>query len=446
MFDRLSERLGKLTSRLRGAAHVSEADIDQALRELRIALLEADVALPVVRSLLERVRARAVGAEVAKSLQPGQVIIKVLHDALTEVLGSSRRDLHLAAIPSVILLAGLQGSGKTTSAGKLARFLGEQGRRVALTSVDVHRPAAREQLEVLAAQLAVPYVHGAGKDAATMAADALDQCRRQGLHVLILDTAGRQVVDEALMAEIGRVAEAVTPVEKLLVVDAMTGQMALEVAERFHAVLKLTGCILTKADADARGGAALSVAEAVGVPVRFAGIGEKLDAFEVFDPARMAGRILGQGDVVGLVERVQKHVDHEVAERVARKAKRGAFDLMDFAEQLGQLQKMGGMGEMLKMLPGMRLPREAMDNIDERPMRRMQAMIFSMTPDERKRPAVINGSRKRRIAAGSGTTVQEVNQLLKQFTQMQKMMKKMKGAKGRRMMAAITGRMGLPGL
>ncbi len=445
MFESLSAKLGSIAERLRGAARVSEKDLDATLREMRLALLEADVALPVVRHLVVETRRRALGAEVARSLQPGQVVIKILHDVLTEVLGGERRELDIARIPSVILLCGLQGAGKTTTAGKLARLLVAQGRKVALTSVDATRPAAREQLQVLAAQVDVPYLAGEGGDAVGMARSALAQARTGGHHVLILDTAGRQVVDDALMQEIREVAQAVQASERLLVLDAMTGQTALAVAEQFHQSVELTGCILTKTDADVRGGAALSVARSTGVAIRFVGTGEKIDAFEPFDPARFAGRILGQGDVVGLVEKIQASVDQQKAEKVARKVRKGEFDLMDFAEQLEQMQKMGGMSSMLKMLPGVKLPQEALAQMDDRPIRRMQAMIYSMTPQERRYPKIINGSRKRRIAAGSGTSVQELNRMLKQFAQMQKMMKKMKGAKGRRMLAQMAGKFGAMG-
>ncbi len=445
MFNRLSEKLGGIAHKLRGAARVSEANLDATLREMRMALLEADVALPVVRHLISEVRERALGADVAKSLQPGQVIIKILNDALADVLGGQRRDLNLAKIPSVILLCGLQGAGKTTTAGKLARLLIAQGKKVALTSVDATRPAAREQLQILAGQVDVPYIEGEGSSAAKMARSAMNKAGREGLHVLILDTAGRQVVDDELMAEIRDVASAVDASERLLVLDAMIGQSALPIAEQFHAAVNMSGCILTKTDADVRGGAALSVAHSTGVPVRYVGTGEKIDAFEVFDPARMAGRILGQGDVVGLVEKIQSSVDQEQAQKAAAKMRKGQFDLNDFAEQLGQMQNMGGMAGMLKMLPGMKLPQDALDQMDDKPIKRMQAMVYSMTARERKYPKLLNGSRKRRVAVGSGTSVQELNKMLKQFLQMQRMMKKMKGGKGKRMMAQMMGKMGSMG-
>jgi signal recognition particle subunit SRP54 len=442
MFNRLSEKLGHITHKLRGAARVSEANLDATLREMRMAMLEADVALPVVRHLISEVRERALGAEVARSLQPGQVVIKILNDALADVLGGQRRDLDLSKIPSVILLCGLQGAGKTTTAGKLARLLISQGKKVALTSVDATRPAAREQLQVLAGQVDVPYIEGEGSTAAKMARSAMNKAGREGLHVLILDTAGRQVVDDELMAEIRDVASSVNASERLLVLDAMTGQTALSIAETFHAAVNMSGCILTKTDADVRGGAALSVAHSTGVPVRYVGTGEKIDAFEVFDPTRMAGRILGQGDVVGLVEKIQSTVDQQQAQKAAAKMRKGQFDLDDFAGQLGQMQNMGGMAGMLKMMPGMKLSQDAMDQIDDKPIKRMQAMVYSMTAKERKYPKMLNGSRKRRIAAGSGTSVQELNKMLKQFMQMQRIMKKMKGGKGKRMMAQMMGKMG----
>lgn len=442
MFDRLSEKLGGIANKLRGAARVSEADLDATLREMRLALLEADVALPVARHLMDEVRTQALGAEVAKSLNPGQVIVKILHDVLTDVLGGQRRNLDTSKIPSVILLCGLQGAGKTTTAGKLAKLLVAQGKKVALTSVDATRPAAREQLQILAGQVDVPYLTGDGNSAAKMAASALKQARTGGHHVLILDTAGRQVVDDDLMEEIREVGDVAKATERLLVLDSMTGQTALSIAEQFHASLDLSGCILTKTDADVRGGAALSVAHSTGVPIRYVGTGEKIDAFEFFDPQRMAGRILGQGDIVGLVEKVQATVDHEKAEKAAAKLKKGSFDLMDFAEQLEQMQNMGGMSSMLKMMPGVNLPSEALNQMDDKPMKRMQAMVYSMTPKERLRPTLLNGSRKKRVAAGSGTTVPELNRMLKQFSQMQKMMKKMKGGKGKRMLAQMMGKFG----
>ncbi len=445
MFDSLTNKLGSIANKLRGSARVSEADLDATLREMRMALLEADVALPVVKHLLDAVRERALGAEVAKSLQPGQVIIKILHDELAMVLGGQRRDLDTSKIPSVIMLCGLQGAGKTTTAGKLAKLLTAQGKKVAVTSVDATRPAAREQLELLAERVGVPYLAGAGNKPEHMAADALKQARLGGNHILILDTAGRQVVDDALMAEIKAVEKAVHASEKLLVLDAMTGQTALEIAETFHQSVKLTGCIMSKTDADMRGGSALSVAFSTGVPVRYVGTGEKLDAFELFDPERMAGRILGQGDIVGLVEKMEATIDKEKAAKAAKKIKKGSFDLMDFAEQMGQMQNMGGISGIMKMMPGMNVPQEALGQFDDKPMKRMQAMVYSMTAKERQYPKVINGSRKKRIAAGSGTSIQELNKMLKQFTQMQKMMKKMKGGKGKRMMQAMAGKMGMGG-
>jgi len=313
---------------------------------------------------------------------------------------------------------------------------------VALTSVDATRPAAREQLQVLAGQVDVPYVQGEGATASAMALSALQIARTSGHHVLILDTAGRQVVDDGLMEEIKSVADAVQASERLLVLDAMTGQTALQIAEQFHATVDLSGCVLTKTDADVRGGAALSVAHSTGVPVRYVGTGEKVEAFEIFDPQRMAGRILGQGDVVGLVEKIQANVDEDTANRLAKKMNKGSFDLMDFADQLGQMQNMGGMAGMMKMLPGMNIPKDALSQVDEKPMKRMQAMVYAMTAKERQYPRLINGSRKKRIAMGSGTSVPDLNRMLKQFAQMQKMMKKMKGGKGKRMMAQLAGKMG----
>ncbi|MDX8409511.1 MAG: signal recognition particle protein [Mariprofundales bacterium] len=445
MFSNLTDKLGDIAHRLQGNARVGESELDATLREMRLALLEADVALPVVRHLLDEVREQALGAEVAKSLQPGQVVVKILHDNLTDLLGGTRRPLQIDQIPSVILLCGLQGAGKTTTAGKLARMLAAQGKKVALTSVDATRPAAREQLQILAEQVNVPYLSGEGDDPVAMAASALSMARTSGAHVLIVDTAGRQVIDDALMEEIVAINAAVTPTERLLVLDSMTGQTALAVTKQFHSHVTMSGCILTKTDADVRGGAALSVAHTTGVPIRFVGTGEKIDAFEAFDAQRFAGRILGQGDIVGLVEKVQAEVDEEKAKALNDKIKKGGFDLGDFGEQLDQMANMGGMGSMLKMMPGMKnIPQAALAQVDAKPMRQMRSIIYSMTPKERKRPTIINGSRKRRIAKGSGTTVQQVNQLLKQFTQMHKMMKRMRGSKGQRMMAQMAGRMGMP--
>jgi len=445
MFSNLTDKLGDIAHRLQGRAKVGESELDATLREMRLALLEADVALPVVRHLLDEVRDQALGAEVAKSLHPGQVVVKILHDNLTDLLGGTRRPLRLEQIPSVILLCGLQGAGKTTTAGKLAKMLAAQGKKVALTSVDATRPAAREQLQVLAEQVAVPYLSGEGNGPVAMAESALLQARTSGAHVLIVDTAGRQVIDETLMEEIVAINRAITPVERLLVLDSMTGQTALAVTKQFHSHVTMTGCILTKTDADVRGGAALSVAHTTGVPIRFVGTGEKVEAFEAFDAHRFAGRILGQGDIVGLVEKVQANVDEKKAKAITDKIKKGGFDLADFGDQLDQMASLGGMNSMLKMMPGIKnLPKAALSQVDDKPMKQMRSIIYSMTPKERTRPVIINGSRKRRIAKGSGTSVQQVNQLLKQFSQMHKMMKKMRGGKGQRMMAQLASKMGMP--
>ena len=433
MFSQLGDRLKTTFKGLTGRGRLSEDNIRDALREVRIALLEADVALPVVRSFLERVREKAVGEAVLGSLSPGQAVIKVVHDELVILMGAQNEALDLAARPpAVILLAGLQGAGKTTTAAKLARFLREREKKqVLLCSVDVYRPAAIEQLAQLAGQTGVGFL-SEGKDPVSIAQNALAQARVRSDDVLIVDTAGRLHVDDEMMAELKAVHAAVTPVETLFVVDSMTGQDAVTSAGAFNDVLELTGVILTKTDGDARGGAALSVREVTGKPIKFLGVGEDSAALEAFFPDRVASRILGMGDVVGLVEEVERSVDQEKARKISQKLKKGkGFDLGDFRDQLHEVEKMGGLGGLMEKIPGMSsLPQAARAQVGGAETGRLIAIINSMTPGERAFPGVIKGSRKRRIAAGSGTQVQEVNRLLKQFTQMQKMMKKMKGKRG----------------
>ena len=433
MFSQLGDRLNTTFKGLTGRGRLSEDNIRDALREVRIALLEADVALPVVRSFLERVREKALGEAVLGSLSPGQAVIKVVHDELVVLMGAQNEALDLAARPpAVILLAGLQGAGKTTTAAKLARFLREREKKqVLLCSVDVYRPAAIEQLAQLAGQTGVGFL-SEGKDPVSIAQNALAQARVRSDDVLIVDTAGRLHVDDEMMAELKAVHAAVTPVETLFVVDSMTGQDAVTSAGAFNDVLELTGVILTKTDGDARGGAALSVREVTGKPIKFLGVGEDSAALEAFFPDRVASRILGMGDVVGLVEEVERSVDQEKARKISQKLKKGkGFDLGDFRDQLHEVEKMGGLGGLMEKIPGMSsLPQAARAQVGGAETGRLIAIINSMTPGERAFPGVIKGSRKRRIAAGSGTQVQEVNRLLKQFTQMQKMMKKMKGKGG----------------
>lgn len=448
MFSQLGDRLKTTFKGLTGRGRLSEDNIRDALREVRIALLEADVALPVVRSFLERVREKALGEAVLGSLSPGQAVIKVVHDELVILMGAQNEALDLAARPpAVILLAGLQGAGKTTTAAKLARFLREREKKqVLLCSVDVYRPAAIEQLAQLAGQTGVGFL-SEGKDPVSIAQNALAQARVRSDDVLIVDTAGRLHVDDEMMAELKAVHAAVTPVETLFVVDSMTGQDAVTSAGAFNDVLELTGVILTKTDGDARGGAALSVREVTGKPIKFLGVGEDSAALEAFFPDRVASRILGMGDVVGLVEEVERSVDQEKARKISQKLKKGkGFDLGDFRDQLHEVEKMGGLGGLMEKIPGMSsLPQAARAQVGGAETGRLIAIINSMTPGERAFPGVIKGSRKRRIAAGSGTQVQEVNRLLKQFTQMQKMMKKMKGKGG---MAKLMGQIkggGFPG-
>ena len=454
MFDQLTARLSATLESLRGRGRITEDNISQALRETRIALLEADVALPVVKAFIDSVKAKALGTEVAASLTPGQAFIGILHEELIALMGGAGAAFSLRAQPPVVvLLAGLQGAGKTTTAAKLARLLIERERkRVLLASTDVRRPAAMLQLERLAGQVGAEYFAappGAAPEA--IASAALERARNGVFDVLIVDTAGRLHVDAELMDEVRRIDATVGAAERLFVVDAMAGQDAVNAARAFGAALALTGVILTKADGDARGGAALSVRQITGRPIVFLGVGEKTDALEPFDPARMASRILGMGDVVSLVEQVHRQVDAGEAARLATKVARGqGFDMADLKGQLEQLQKMGGVGALVDKLPGAVVRKGAVSaEQGDRDLRRQIAIINSMTPRERRNPGIIDGSRRRRIAAGSGVQVQDVNRLLKQFMEMQRVMKSMKGGKLRQLMSALKrsggGPPGFPG-
>jgi len=452
MFDTLTQRLSRTLENLRGRGRITEENVAEALREARIALLEADVALPVVKAFIESVKAKALGAEVLSSLTPGQAFIGILHQELVALMGGAGPGFKLRAQPPVVvLLAGLQGAGKTTTAAKLARRLIEgEKKRVLLVSTDVRRPAAMLQLERLAAQVGAEYFPAdAAWPPAQIARAALERARSGVFDVLIVDTAGRLHVDEGLMAEVREIDAAVAAAERLFVVDAMAGQDALNAARAFGAALKLTGIILTKADGDARGGAALSVRQVTGQPIVFLGVGEKTEALEPFDPQRMASRILGMGDVVSLVEQVHRQVDHEEARRLADKVVKGkGFDMTDLKGQLEQLQKMGGVGALIEKLPGAAVKKGAVSaEQGDKDVRRQIAIINSMTPRERRNPAIIDGSRRRRIAGGSGVQVQDVNRLLKQFQEMQRVMKSMKGGALRRLMGAFKGGMppGFPG-
>ena len=439
MFEGLSSKLGAVFDRLRGRGALSEADVTEALREVRIALLEADVALPVARDLINQVRERAVGQEVIRSVAPGQQVVKIVNDALIDALGgkdaSGGLDLEAPA-PVAILMVGLQGSGKTTTSGKIAlRVRSKLKRRVLLASLDVHRPAAQQQLATLATQaevVSLPIV--AGQMPLEIAARAMDVARRELFDVVVLDTAGRLAIDDALMAEVAAVKAAVNPHETLLVVDAMTGQDAVNTARAFQEKVGVTGIVMTRVDGDARGGAALSMRAVTGAPIKLLGAGEKLDALEDFHPERIAGRILGMGDIVSLVERAAETIDRDEAEQLAARMQKGQFTLEDYAKQLQQIGKMGSLQGILGMLPGVGKIKDQLKdaNLDERILKRQAAIISSMTPKERRAPDLIKASRKRRIAAGSGVQVQDVNRLLKQFDDMSAMMKRMNkmGQKG----------------
>jgi signal recognition particle subunit SRP54 len=430
VFETLTGRLGQVFDRLKRRGALSEGDVAEALREVRIALLEADVALPVVKAFIEAVRAKAVGTEVLRSVTPGQMVIKVVHDHLVEVLGRSPEGLLTdGPPPTVILVAGLQGSGKTTTVAKIARRLAQRDRKkVLMASLDVYRPAAQEQLAQLGRQIHVPTAAIVAEVAPpTIAERALTQARLEGFDVLLLDSAGRLHIDDELMAELSAIKDRIRPAEVLLVADAMTGQDALTVARGFHERLGLTGIALTRVDGDARGGGALSMRYVTGCPIKLIGVGEKLDQLEDFHPQRIAGRILGMGDVVGLVERAAEIIDRDEAEKLAEKMRVGGFDLNDMAAQLRQLRKMGGLGGVMGMLPGIGRIKEQMAGarIDDGSLKRQEAIIQSMTRGERRDVRLLNASRKRRIASGSGTTVPEINRLLKQYMEMSRVMKQM---------------------
>ena len=428
MFQALSDRLNGIFKKLRGYGRLTEENIAEALREVRLALLEADVNFKVVRSFLERVRERAIGREVLESLTPGQQVVKVVHEELTALMGGAASHLRSAGQPpTVIMLVGLQGSGKTTTAGKLAHQLREQGRRPLLVAADLQRPAAQEQLATLGRTLGVEVYRSAGATSAVaVCREAVSQARSRLLDPVILDTAGRLHIDEPLMQELVAITAEVKPTEILMVLDAMTGQDAVNSATAFHQALQLTGTILTKLDGDTRGGAALSVRSVTGTPIKMIGIGEKLEALEVFHPDRMASRILGMGDVLGLVERAEKAFDAKQAATLEKKLKAQSFSLEDFRDQLRQLRGMGPLEQLVGMIPGLSRVKGLPDaTAQEKELKRVEAIIDSMTPGERQRPEILNGSRRKRIAAGSGTNVADVNRLLKQFADMQKMMRQL---------------------
>ncbi len=452
MFDKLGDRLKQTFKNLSGRGRLSEDNIREAMREVRVALLEADVALPVVRQFIERVRERAVGREVLESMQPGQAVIKVVHDELVAMMGVHNDALDLSARPpAVILVAGLQGAGKTTTVGKLAKFLMQrEKKKVLVVSADIYRPAAIDQLSRLSETIGAQFFPSdPTQNPVSIATSAREFATRTSADVLIVDTAGRLHVDEKLMEEVKQIHQAIEPVETLFVVDSLTGQDAVNSARAFDEALPLTGVILTKTDGDARGGAALSLREVTGKPIKFLGIGEAMDALEAFHPDRVASRILGMGDVLTLVEEIERSVDKEKAQKLATKFKKGkGFDLEDFKEQLLQMENMGGLTSLVDKLPGLgNIPNKVLDQVGNKQTRQITAIINSMTPHERTHPAVIRGARKKRIAQGSGTQVQDVNRLLKQFTQMQKMMKKMgKGKNLRRMMGQMGRGGGMPGM
>jgi signal recognition particle subunit SRP54 len=433
MFDALSDRLRDVLGRLTGRGRITEEDVDLAMREVRLALLEADVNYKVVKDFVARVKERAIGRDVIENVNAGQMVVKIVHDELTAILGAGDRTFRLNGSPAVIAMVGLQGSGKTTSSAKLARWIVRQGRQPLLVAADPYRPAAVDQLVTLGKSLDVPvYRAPAGTSVLEIVKGGIAQARQTGRDVVILDTAGRLTVDDALMAEIRELAATVHPTETLLVVDAMSGQEAVNVAEAFRSAVPVTGLVLTKIDGDARGGAALSISAVTGVPVKFIGTGERTDALEVFHPDRLAGRILGMGDVLSLVERAQESYDEKQAEQLADKLRKSSFTLEDFLDQMQQIKKMGPLGSLLEMIPGMGgAAKQAQQAVDRGELKRTEAIIQSMTPAERRDPQILNASRRRRIARGAGTSLPEVNKLIKQFGEMQRLMRQLGG--GRRM-------------
>jgi len=445
MFESLSDKLGGIFSSLRGKNRLSEEDVNNAAREIRVALLEADVALPVVKDFIETVKAKAVGQDVIKSVSASQMVVKIVHDALVEMLGSDASDLNFGAPPSTYLMVGLQGSGKTTSTAKIAKFLSDKARKkVLMASLDTSRPAAQDQLKILGEQTGVATLEIIkGQTPIQITERALKEAKLGGFDVLMLDTAGRLAIDEALMDEVAAVSKLANPVEKLLVADAMAGQDAVNVAKAFDEKVGITGIVLTRIDGDARGGAALSMRAVTGKPIKLMGVGEKWDALEPFHPDRIAGRILGMGDVVSLVERAAEAVNEEDAARMAEKFNEGKFDFDDLLSQFRQMSKMGGIGGIAKMLPGIgKMAAQLEGKMDENVMKRQEAIILSMTKEERAKPQVMNASRRRRIAEGSGTSVQDVNKLCKQQADMQTMMKRMKKMGMGKMMGMMKGMMG----
>jgi|TARA_Y100000294_G_scaffold170377_1_gene182632 signal recognition particle subunit SRP54 len=452
VFDGLSAKLGEVFDRLNKRGALSETDVSDALRDVRVALLEADVALPVVRDFIDGVREKAVGNEVLNSVTPGQMVVKVVHDHLVEMLGPEEAPINLDAAPPVpILMVGLQGSGKTTTTGKIAhRLISRERKKVLLAGLDVQRPAAQEQIRILGDQAGATTLQPViGEQPLGIAKRAMDSARREGFDVVILDTAGRLAIDAELMSEVAQVRASVNPAETLLVADAMSGQDAVNVAQEFKDKVGITGIVLTRVDGDARGGAALSMRAVTGCPIKLMGVGEKMDALEVFQAERIAGRMLGMGDIVGLVEKAADHVDQAEAEKAAKRALKGQFTLEDLGEQLKQIRGMGDIGGLLGMLPGVgKMKKQMQDaNVDDKMIAHQQAIIFSMTPKERRNPKLLNARRRKRIAAGSGTSVQDVNRLLKQYQQMSTMMKKM-GKMGKKgpMPGAMPGMPNMPGM